>query len=106
MKFSQAISWVRQFSFLETVISKTISVLVLRVVELMNELGCLEGKEPGGQLDILLQVETASLLLLVSLAVRPPLPASHWLQEAHIYIYICTCPFSQCHSLHPEGGGS
>jgi hypothetical protein len=34
MKFSQAISWVRWFSFLETNVSKTISALVLRV-ELM-----------------------------------------------------------------------
>jgi hypothetical protein len=36
MQFSQAIiSWVRWFSFVETNVSKTISVLVLRVVELM-----------------------------------------------------------------------
>jgi len=35
MKFSQAISWVRWFSFIETNVSKTISVLILRVVELM-----------------------------------------------------------------------
>jgi hypothetical protein len=33
MKFSQAISQVRWFSFVETNVSKTISVLVLRVVE-------------------------------------------------------------------------
>jgi hypothetical protein len=35
MKFSRAISRVRWFNFLETNVSKTISVLVLRVVELM-----------------------------------------------------------------------
>jgi hypothetical protein len=35
MKFSQAISWVRWFSFVETNVSKTISFLVLRLVELM-----------------------------------------------------------------------
>jgi hypothetical protein len=35
MKFSQAISQVRWFSFVETNVLKTISVLVLRVVELM-----------------------------------------------------------------------
>jgi hypothetical protein len=35
MKFSQAISWVRWFSFLQTNVSKAISVLILRVVELM-----------------------------------------------------------------------
>jgi len=35
MKFSWAISQVRWFSLLETTVSKTISVLVLRVVELM-----------------------------------------------------------------------
>jgi hypothetical protein len=35
MKFSRAISRVRWFSFLETNVSKIISVLVLRVVELM-----------------------------------------------------------------------
>jgi hypothetical protein len=34
MKFSRAISWVRWFSFVETNVSKTISVLVLRVVGL------------------------------------------------------------------------
>jgi len=34
MKFSRAISRVRWFSFVETNVSKTISVLVLRVVEL------------------------------------------------------------------------
>jgi hypothetical protein len=33
MKFSQAISQVRWFSFVETNVSKTISVLVLRVVD-------------------------------------------------------------------------
>jgi hypothetical protein len=33
--FSQAISWVRWFSFVETSILKTISVLILMVVELM-----------------------------------------------------------------------
>jgi hypothetical protein len=38
MKFSWAISWVRWFSFVETNISKTISVLVLRVVELVFEM--------------------------------------------------------------------
>jgi hypothetical protein len=35
MKFSQAISQVRWFSFVETNVSKTISLLGLRVVELM-----------------------------------------------------------------------
>jgi hypothetical protein len=35
MKFSRAISGVRWFSVVETNVSKTISVLVLRVVELM-----------------------------------------------------------------------
>jgi hypothetical protein len=35
MKFSRVISRVRWFSFLETNVSKTISVLVLKVVELM-----------------------------------------------------------------------
>jgi hypothetical protein len=35
MKFSWAISWVRWFRFVETSVSKTISVLTLRVVELM-----------------------------------------------------------------------
>jgi hypothetical protein len=33
MKFSWVISWVRWFSFVETNVSKTISVLILRVVE-------------------------------------------------------------------------
>jgi hypothetical protein len=36
MKFSRAISRVRWFSFVETDVSKTISVLLLRVVELMR----------------------------------------------------------------------
>jgi hypothetical protein len=36
MKFSRAISWVRWFSFVETNVSETISVLILRVVELIN----------------------------------------------------------------------
>jgi hypothetical protein len=35
MKFSQVISRVRWFSFVETSVSKTISVLVLRVVEII-----------------------------------------------------------------------
>jgi hypothetical protein len=39
MKFSQAISRVRWFSFLEINVLKTISVLVLRVVELMWDRG-------------------------------------------------------------------
>jgi hypothetical protein len=35
MKFSQVISRVRWFSFVETNVSKTISVLVLRVIEII-----------------------------------------------------------------------
>jgi hypothetical protein len=34
MKFFWVISWVRWFSFVETNVSKTISILVLRVAEL------------------------------------------------------------------------
>jgi hypothetical protein len=36
MKFSQVISRVRWFSFVETNVSKTISVLVLRVIEIIG----------------------------------------------------------------------
>jgi hypothetical protein len=36
MKFSRAISRVRWFSFVETIVSKTVSVLVLRVVVELN----------------------------------------------------------------------
>jgi len=35
MKFSWVISWVRWFSFVGTNVSKTISVLVLRAVEIL-----------------------------------------------------------------------